>query len=152
MAKSEEERVKEILHNYAGNRSRIAYLTGEIKAIQSEITSAADLQSGRVWGGGPSGNYRELECTEKQTNKIIMLESNLRAVKRELTETQKLTEKTERGINCLDKRQREVLEKKFIGGLSWKEVAGDLNITERTCYRIYKRAVRQLTSTMVFRS
>lgn len=92
-----------------------------------------------------------MECTEKQTDRIIMLEANLREIKKELAKKQKLTEKTERGINCLDERQREVLEKKFVGGLSWKEVAGDLNITERTCYRIYKRAVKQLVSTMVFR-
>ena len=152
MTNSEEKRVKDILHNYAGNKSRIMYLTGEINTIQNEIRSVADLQGNKFWGGISYGNYRELECTEKQTNKIIMLEANLREIKKELAEVQKLTEKIVRGISCLDKRQREVLEKKFLGGMLWKEIAVDLNITERTCYRIYKRAVKQLASTMAFRS
>ena len=151
MTNSEEKQVKDLLHNYAGNRSRMMYLAGEINAIQREIRSVADLQGNKFWGGISYGNYRELECTEKQTDRIIMLEANLREIKKELAKTQKLTEKTEHGISSLDKRQREVMEKKFIGGMLWKEIADDLNITERTCYRIYKRAVKQLASTMVFR-
>ena len=51
MTNSEEKQVKDLLYNYAGNRSRMMYLAGEINAIQREIRSVADLQGNKFRGG-----------------------------------------------------------------------------------------------------
>lgn len=129
------EEKKKFLWGYRDSVRGIRRIESEIEELRTMRMSAS---TGR--GGGGSKGWK---------NDLSGYAATLDSLERELEEERKARvqayERVEAAINALeDTREQDVLFYRYIKGLAWWEIAGEMHYSERQIHRFHGRALAHL--------
>lgn len=121
---------KRLLQNYAKMKVAVTNLTEEIDAQEAILCdeSIASIQYGDDF---ISGGTRELTSTEAAAARRIRLEERITDMRMRRDEMERTTRAIDRAFESLSDEDVELLQGRYIRGLSWAELAEDLNYTEK---------------------
>ena len=121
---------KRLLGSYNKMKVAALNLTEEIEAQEAVLRdeSIASIQYGddRI-----SSGTRELTSTEEAAARRIRLEERIADMKARRDEIERTVRAIDRAFESLDDADVELLQLRYMGGLSWVEVAERLNYTEK---------------------
>ena len=121
---------KRLLMNYNKMKVAVTNLTEEIEAQEAILRdeSIASIQYGddRI-----SGGTRELTITEAAAARRIELEGHITDMRIRRDDMERTIRAIDRAFESLDDADVELIRERYIRGLSWVEIAGALNYTEK---------------------
>lgn len=121
---------KRLLMNYNKMKVAVTNLTEEIEAQEAILRdeSIASIQYGddRI-----SGGTRELTITEAAAARRIELEGHITDMRIRRDDMERTIRAIDRAFESLDDADVELLQGRYIRGLSWVEIAETLNYTEK---------------------
>ena len=121
---------KRLLQNYAKMKIAVTNLTEEIEAqemiLRDESISSIQYGDDRI-----SGGTRELTTTEAAAVRRIKLEGHIADMRIRRDDMERMIRAIDRAFESLDDADVELLQGRYIKGLSWSEIAGALNYTEK---------------------
>ena len=121
---------KRLLRSYNKMKVAALNLTEEIDA-QEAVLRDESIASIRYGDDRISGGTRELTSTEAAAVKRIRLEGRIADMKARRDEIERTVRAIDRAFESLDDADVELLQLRYMGGLSWVEVAERLNYTEK---------------------
>ena len=121
---------KRLLQNYAKMKVAVTNLTEEIEAqemiLRDESISSIQYGDDRI-----SGGTRELTSTEAAAARRIELEGHIADMRIRRDDMERTIRAIDRAFESLDDADVELLQGRYIRGLSWAELAEELNYTEK---------------------
>ena len=121
---------KRLLQNYAKMKVAVTNLTEEIDAqemiLRDESISSIQYGNDRI-----SGGIRELTTTEAAAVRRIKLEGHIADMRIRRDEIERTIRAIDRAFESLDDADVELLQGRYMRGLSWAQVAEQLNYTEK---------------------
>ena len=121
---------KRLLQNYAKMKVAVTNLTEEIEAqeviLRDESISSIQYGDDRI-----SGGTRELTSTEAAAARRIKLEGHIADMRIRRDDMERTIRAIDRAFESLDDADVELLRERYMRGLSWAELAEDLNYTEK---------------------
>lgn len=121
---------KRLLQNYAKMKVAVTNLTEEIEAqemiLRDESISSIQYGDDRI-----SGGTRELTSTEAAAARRIKLEGHIADMRVRRDDMERTIRAIDRAFESLSDEDVELLQGRYIRGLSWAELAEDLNYTEK---------------------
>lgn len=121
---------KRLLQNYNKMKVAVTNLTEEIEAqemiLRDESISSIQYGDDRI-----SGGTRELTSTEAAAARRIKLERYISDMLIRRDEIERTIRAIDRAFESLDDADVELIRERYIRGLSWAEIAGALNYTEK---------------------
>ncbi len=121
---------KRLLQNYAKMKVAVTNLTEEIEAqemiLRDESISSIQYGDDRI-----SGGTRELTSTEAAAARRIELEGHIADMRIRRDDMERTIRAIDRAFESLDDADVELLQGRYIRGLSWTELAEELNYTEK---------------------
>ena len=121
---------KRLLQNYAKMKVAVTNLTEEIEA-QEMILRDESIASIQYGDDRISGGTRELTITEAAAARRIKLERHIADMRIRRDEIERTIRAIDRAFESLSDEDADLLQGRYIRGLSWVEVAEDLNYTEK---------------------
>ena len=80
-----------------------------------------------------------------QPNTIATLDALLRSYNAKLRACIKITMEFEQALEKLSDRERIIIRKHYLDGMTWSDIQDDMNMSERNLIRISNRAVKKMT-------
>ena len=80
-----------------------------------------------------------------QASTIATLDALLRTYNAKLRACIKITMEFEQAIAMLSERERIVIRKHYLDGMTWSDIQDDMNMSERNLKRISSRAMKKMT-------
>lgn len=121
---------KRLLQNYAKMKVAVTNLTEEIEAqeiiLRDESISSIQYGDDRICGG-----TRELTITEAAAARRINMEEHITDMRIRRDEIERTIRAIDRAFESLDDADLELLQGRYIRGLSWVEIAEAMNYTEK---------------------
>jgi hypothetical protein len=121
---------KRLLMNYNKMKVAVTNLTEEIEAqemvLRDESISSIQYRDDRI-----SGGTRELTITEAAAARRIRLEERIADIRMRRDGMERTIRAIDRAFESLDDADVELLQGRYIRGLSWAELAEELNYTEK---------------------
>lgn len=121
---------KRLLGCYNKMKVAVTNLTEEIEAqemiLRDESISSIQYGDDRI-----SGGTRELTTTEAAAARRIKLEGHIADMRIRRDEMERTIRAIDRAFESLDDADVELLQGRYMRGLSWAELAEDLNYTEK---------------------
>ena len=121
---------KRLLQNYAKMKVAVTNLTEEIEAqemiLRDESISSLQYGDDRIYGG-----TRELTSTEEAAARRIKLEEHITDMRIRRDDMERTIRAIDRAFESLDDADLELLQGRYIRGLSWVEIAEAMNYTEK---------------------
>ena len=121
---------KRLLQNYAKMKVAVTNLTEEIDAqemiLRDESISSIQYGDDRICGG-----TRELTSTEEAAARRIKLEDHITDMRIRRDDMERTTRAIDRAFESLSDEDADLLQGRYIRGLSWAELAEELNYTEK---------------------
>ncbi len=129
--------VEELLKNYTMMQASIENIKDEIEYLKKE-----DGMTGINYDGiSTSPTYRFSSSVEdtalSNSEKIHYLELQIEGIQRQI-------DRLDRAIKGLNETERIIIRGKYIEGLQWWQVAGQVRYSERHCKRIRTEAIERL--------
>ena len=121
---------KRLLQNYAKMKVAVTNLTEEIDAqemiLRDESISSIQYGDDRI-----SGGTRELTTTEAAAVRRIKLEGHITDMRIRRDEIERTIRAIDRVFELLDDSDVELIQRRYMQGQSWAQVAEALNYTEK---------------------
>lgn len=115
-----------------------------IRNIESEIEFIKnDIGVNGVDYTGISVSPTNVIKSATETKALRMIEE-VERLEKEVSVNQKVIDKIDRTINCLERTERIIVEEKYINSLQWWQVACKVGYGERQCRRIRNNAINKL--------
>ncbi len=129
--------VEELLKNYTMMQASIENIKDEIEYLKKE-----DGMTGISYDGiSTSPTYRFSSSVEdtalSNSEKIHYLELQIEGIQRQI-------DRLDRAIKGLNETERIIIRGKYIEGLQWWQVAGQVRYSERWCKELRKNAINKL--------
>lgn len=121
---------KRLLQNYAKMKVAVTNLTEEIEA-QEMILCDESISSIQYGDDRISGGTRELTITETAAARRIELEGHITDMRIRRDDMERTIRAIDRAFESLSDEDVDLLQGRYIRGLSWAELAEDLNYTEK---------------------
>ena len=121
---------KRLLQNYTKMKVAVTNLTEEIDA-QEMILRDESISSSQYGDDRISGGTRELTSTEAAAARRIELEGHIADMRIRRDDMERTIRAIDRAFESLDDADVELLQGRYIRGLSWAELAEELNYTEK---------------------
>lgn len=132
---------KEKLRSYRAIRKERDLLNEKIKELETELY---DPRAQRIDGMPRSGSNNDSTRREAQIDRKDELLALYREKERELT---RAILEIEEIIDLLQPRERTLLRLYYIDGLTWEQVACEMNYSWRQVHRIHGEALKKLKAT-----
>lgn len=121
---------KRLLQNYTKMKVAVTNLTEEIEAqeaiLRDESISSIQYGDDRICGG-----TRELTTTEAAAVRRIKLEGHIADMRIRRDEIERTIRAIDRAFESLDDSDVELIQRRYMQGQSWAQVAEALNYTEK---------------------
>lgn len=87
----------------------------------------------------------KVQTSSRSENEIINKYLDLeRELKKDIAAVLEKKEVVYKKLQVLDGLEKDIMQLRYIGGLSWDEIADKVNISSRHVYRIHDKALEQL--------
>ena len=121
---------KRILRNYNKMKVAVTNLTEEIEAqemiLRDESISSIQYGDDRIYGGS-----RELTSTEEAAARRIKSEGHITDMRIRRDDMERTIRAIDRAFESLDDADVELIQRRYMQGQSWAQVAEALNYTEK---------------------
>ena len=115
------------------------------KKIRAKKETAAALYELATSVPGIDTTTLKVQTSSRSENKIINKYLDLeRELKKDIAAVLEKKKKIYKDLQILCGLEKEIMQLRYIGGLSWDEIADKVNISSRHVYRIHDKALEKL--------
>lgn len=115
------------------------------KKIRAKKETAAALYELATSVPGIDTTTLKVQTSSRSENEIINKYLDLeRELKKDIAAVLEKKEVVYKKLQMLDGLEKDIMQLRYIGGLSWDEIADKVNISSRHVYRIHDKALEQL--------
>ena len=115
------------------------------KKIRAKKETAAALYELATSVPGIDTTTLKVQTSSRSENEIINKYLDLeRELKKDIAAVLEKKETVYKKLQVLDGLEKDIMQLRYIGGLSWDEIADKVNISSRHVYRIHDKALEQL--------
>jgi RNA polymerase sigma factor (sigma-70 family) len=115
------------------------------KKIRAKKETAAALYELATSVPGIDTTTLKVQTSSRSENKIINKYLDLeRELKKDIAAVLEKKEVVYKKLQVLDGLEKDIMQLRYIGGLSWDEIADKVNVSSRHVYRIHDKALEQL--------
>ena len=115
------------------------------KKIRAKKETAAALYELATSVPGIDTTTLKVQTSSRSENEIINKYLDLeRELKKDIAAVLEKKEVVYKKLQALDGLEKDIMQLRYIGGLSWDEIADKINISSRHVYRIHDKALEQL--------
>jgi RNA polymerase sigma factor (sigma-70 family) len=115
------------------------------KKIRAKKETAAALYELATSVPGIDTTTLKVQTSSRSENEIINKYLDLeRELKKDIAAVLEKKETVYKKLQALDGLEKDIMQLRYIGGLSWDEIADKINVSSRHVYRIHDKALEQL--------
>jgi len=115
------------------------------KKIRAKKETAAALYELATSVPGIDTTTLKVQTSSRSENEIINKYLDLeRELKKDIAAVLEKKEVVYKKLQVLDGLEKDIMQLRYIGGLSWDEIADKVNVSSRHVYRIHDKALEQL--------
>lgn len=115
------------------------------KKIRAKKETAAALYELATSVPGIDTTTLKVQTSSRSENEIINKYLDLeRELKKDIAAVLEKKETVYKKLQVLDGLEKDIMQLRYIGGLSWDEIADKVNISSRHVYRIHDKALEHL--------
>lgn len=115
------------------------------KKIRAKKETAAALYELATSVPGIDTTTLKVQTSSRSENEIITKYLDLeRELKKDIAAVLEKKETVYKKLQVLDGLEKDIMQLRYIGGLSWDEIADKVNVSSRHVYRIHDKALEQL--------
>lgn len=115
------------------------------KKIRAKKETAAALYELATTVPGIDTTTLKVQTSSRSENEIINKYLDLeRELKKDIAAVLEKKEVVYKKLQVLDGLEKDIMQLRYIGGLSWDEIADKVNVSSRHVYRIHDKALEQL--------
>lgn len=115
------------------------------KKIRAKKETAAALYELATSVPGIDTTTLKVQTSSRSENEIITKYLDLeRELKKDIAAVLEKKEVVYKKLQVLDGLEKDIMQLRYIGGLSWDEIADKVNISSRHVYRIHDKALEKL--------
>lgn len=115
------------------------------KKIRAKKETAAALYELATSVPGIDTTTLKVQTSSRSENEIINKYLDLeRELKKDIAAVLEKKEVVYKKLQALDGLEKDIMQLRYIGGLSWDEIADKINVSSRHVYRIHDKALEQL--------
>ena len=115
------------------------------KKIRAKKKTAAALYELATSVPGIDTTTLKVQTSSRSENEIINKYLDLeRELKKDIAAVLEKKEVVYKKLQLLDGLEKDIMQLRYIGGLSWDEIADKVNISSRHVYRIHDKALEKL--------
>ena len=115
------------------------------KKIRAKKETAAALYELATSVPGIDTTTLKVQTSSRSENKIINKYLDLeRELKKDIAAVLEKKETVYKKLQVLDGLEKDIMQLRYIGGLSWDEIADKINVSSRHVYRIHDKALEKL--------
>lgn len=115
------------------------------KKIRAKKETAAALYELATSVPGIDTTTLKVQTSSRSENEIINKYLDLeRELKKDIAAVLEKKEVVYKKLQVLDGLEKDIMQLRYIGGLSWDEIADKVNISSRHVYRIHDKALEKL--------
>lgn len=115
------------------------------KKIRAKKETAAALYELATSVPGIDTTTLKVQTSSRSENKIINKYLDLeRELKKDIAAVLEKKEVVYKKLQVLDGLEKDIMQLRYIGGLSWDEIADKVNVSSRHVYRIHDKALEKL--------
>lgn len=122
----------------------IRYIYEEAEELKDKIIQFETMRTSprnAVYG---SERVQSSTKGDVQASTIAMLDALLQSYNAKLRECVRITMEFEQAITTLNERERIIIRKHYLDGMTWSEIQDDMNMSERNLKRIGNRALKKI--------
>lgn len=115
------------------------------KKIRAKKETAAALYELATSVPGVDTTTLKVQTSSRSENEIINKYLDLeRELKKDIAAVLEKKEVVYKKLQVLDGLEKDIMQLRYIGGLSWDEIADKINVSSRHVYRIHDKALEKL--------
>lgn len=115
------------------------------KKIRAKKETAAALYELATSVPGVDTTTLKVQTSSSSENEIINKYLDLeRELKKDIAAVLEKKEVVYKKLQVLDGLEKDIMQLRYIGGLSWDEIADKINVSSRHVYRIHDKALEKL--------
>lgn len=115
------------------------------KKIRAKKETAAALYELATSVPGIDTTTLKVQTSSRSENEIINKYLDLeRELKKDIAAVLEKKEVVYKKLQVLDGLEKDIMQLRYIGGLSWDEIADKINVSSRHVYRIHDKALEKL--------
>jgi RNA polymerase sigma factor (sigma-70 family) len=115
------------------------------KKIRAKKETAAALYELAISVPGIDTTTLKVQTSSRSENEIITKYLDLeRELKKDIAAVLEKKETVYKKLQVLDGLEKDIMQLRYIGGLSWDEIADKINVSSRHVYRIHDKALEKL--------
>lgn len=115
------------------------------KKIRAKKETAAALYELATSVPGIDTTTLKVQTSSRSENEIINKYLDLeRELKKDIAAVLEKKETVYKKLQVLDGLEKDIMQLRYIGGLSWDEIADKINVSSRHVYRIHDKALEKL--------
>lgn len=115
------------------------------KKIRAKKETAAALYELVTSVPGIDTTTLKVQTSSRSENEIINKYLDLeRELKKDIAAVLEKKETVYKKLQVLDGLEKDIMQLRYIGGLSWDEIADKINVSSRHVYRIHDKALEKL--------
>ena len=115
------------------------------KKIRAKKETAAALYELATSVPGVDTTTVKVQTSSRSENEIINKYLDLeRELKKDIAAVLEKKETVYKKLQVLDGLEKDIMQLRYIGGLSWDEIADKINVSSRHVYRIHDKALEKL--------
>lgn len=115
------------------------------KKIRAKKETAAALYELATSVPGVDTTTVKVQTSSRSENEIITKYLDLeRELKKDIAAVLEKKETVYKKLQVLDGLEKDIMQLRYIGGLSWDEIADKINVSSRHVYRIHDKALEKL--------
>ena len=115
------------------------------KKLRAKKETAAALYELATSVPGIDTTTLKVQTSSRSENEIINKYLDLeRELKKDIAAVLEKKETVYKKLQVLDGLEKDIMQLRYIGGLSWDEIADKVNISSRHVYRIHDKALEKL--------
>lgn len=115
------------------------------KKIRAKKETAAALYELATSVPGVDTTTVKVQTSSRSENEIITKYLDLeRELKKDIAAVLEKKEVVYKKLQVLDGLEKDIMQLRYIGGLSWDEIADKINVSSRHVYRIHDKALEKL--------
>lgn len=123
----------------------IRYIYEEAEELKEKIVQFEEMRispRSAVYG---SERVQSSMKGDIQASTLATLDAMLRTYNAKLRACIKMTMEFEQALTTLSERERIVIRKHYLDGMTWSDIQDDMNMSERNLKRISSRAMKKMT-------
>lgn len=115
------------------------------KKIRAKKETAAALYELATSVPGIDTTTLKVQTSSRSENEIINKYLDLeRELKKDIAAVLEKKETVYKKLQVLDGLEKDIMQLRYVGGLSWDEIADKINVSSRHVYRIHDKALEKL--------